>query len=32
MVNKKISRESVIKNVIAIFIDAIAFLDENEKK
>ncbi len=32
MTNENITRKSVIKDVIAIFIDAIAFLDENEKK
>jgi len=32
MANKKITRESVIKDVISIFIDAIAFLDEDEKR
>lgn len=32
MINEKITRESVIKDVISIFIDAIAFLDEDEKK
>ncbi len=31
MTNEKITRESVIKDVISIFIDAIAFLDEDEK-